>query len=65
MTAALAVRFLRVLAAITWIGGMLFIALVLVPITRRLSDPALRTRFVRDVGVRFRTIAWLPSACSS
>jgi uncharacterized membrane protein len=48
-----------VLAAITWIGGMLFIALVLVPAARRLEDPALRTRLVHDVGLRFRTIGWV------
>jgi uncharacterized membrane protein len=48
-----------VLAAITWIGGMLFIALVLVPITRRLEDPALRTRLVQDIGLRFRTVGWI------
>ncbi len=47
------------LAAITWIGGMLFIALVLVPITRRLEDQTLRTRLVHDVGLRFRTIGWI------
>jgi len=48
-----------VLAAITWIGGMLFIALVLVPITRRLDDPALRTRLVQEIGLRFRTVSWI------
>ena len=47
------------LAAITWIGGMLFIALVLVPATRRLDDPALRARLVQDVGRRFRTVGWV------
>jgi uncharacterized membrane protein len=53
------VRWLHVLAAVTWIGGMLFIALVLVPAARRLEDPALRTRLVHDVGLRFRTIGWV------
>jgi uncharacterized membrane protein len=48
-----------VIAAVTWIGGMLFIALVLVPAARRLEDPALRTRLVHDVGLRFRTIGWV------
>jgi len=47
-----------VLAAITWIGGMLFIALVMVPITRRLEDRTLRTRLIHDTGLRFRTIGW-------
>lgn len=62
MTGALALRFLHVLCAITWLGGMLFIALVLVPVTRRLHDPALRTRLVRDLGVRFRTVGWVALA---
>jgi putative copper export protein len=48
-----------VLAAITWIGGMLFVALVLVPVTRRLEDAALRTRLVQDAGRRFRTVGWI------
>lgn len=56
---SLLVRWIHVLAAITWIGGMLFIGLVLVPITRRLEDPALRTRLVQDVGRRFRTVGWI------
>jgi uncharacterized membrane protein len=56
---SLLVRWLHVLAAITWIGGMLFIALVLVPIARRLEDQALRARLVHDTGVRFRTVGWI------
>ncbi len=55
----LLVRWIHVLSAITWIGGMLFIALVLVPVTRKLQDPALRARLVQEVGVRFRTIGWI------
>jgi uncharacterized membrane protein len=47
------------MAAITWIGGMLFVALVLVPVTRRVSDPALRTRLVQEAGRRFRTVGWI------
>jgi uncharacterized membrane protein len=56
---ALALRFLHVLAALTWIGGMLFIALVLVPVARGLNDPPLRARLFHDAGVRFRTIGWI------
>lgn len=52
-------RWLHVLAAITWIGGMLFIALVLVPVTRRLDDAELRARLVHAVGLRFRAVGWI------
>ncbi len=55
----LVVRWLHLMAAITWIGGMLFIALVLVPVARRLSDPALRGRLLQETGRRFRTIGWV------
>jgi putative copper resistance protein D len=56
---ALALRWLHVLSATVWIGGMLFIALVLVPVVRRLDDAALRTRLVQAVGLRFRTVGWI------
>ncbi len=56
---SLFLRWLHVLAAIAWIGGMLFIALVLVPVTRRLEDRALRVRLVHAVGVRFRAVGWI------
>jgi copper resistance protein D len=55
----LALRFVHLVAAITWIGGMLFIALVLVPVTRRVDDIALRRRLVQAVGRRFRTVGWI------
>lgn len=60
MTAAsLLLRWLHVVAAITWIGGMLFIALVFVPVTRRLSDPGLRGRLLQEAGRRFRAVGWM------
>ena len=62
MTTALAVRFLHVGAALTWVGGMLFVALVLVPVTRRLDDPALRRRLMHESGVRFRAVGWAAMA---
>ena len=55
---ALALRFVHVLAAITWVGGMLFVALVLVPVMRAQTDAALRARLLHQVGVRFRTVGW-------
>jgi len=59
---ALFVRWVHVLSAITWVGGMLFIALVLVPVTRQLEDASLRTRLVQETGRRFRTIGWIALA---
>lgn len=56
---SLALRVVHVLAVVVWLGGMLFIALVLVPVVRRLGDPALRTRLVHEAGVRFRTVGWI------
>lgn len=58
---SLALRYIHVLAVATWLGGMLFVALVLVPVVRRL-DPSLRTRLVSDLGRRFRTVGWIAIA---
>lgn len=55
-------RWVHVVTAMTWIGGMLFIALVLVPVTRQLEDAALRTRLVQAAGQRFRAVAWIALA---
>jgi putative copper export protein len=53
---SLILLWLDVLAAMTWIGGMLLIVLVLVPVTRRLDGPARRMQFVQATGRRFRTV---------
>jgi uncharacterized membrane protein len=58
----LAIRWLHLLATITWVGGMVFIALVLVPVARGLVDPALRSRLVQDAGRRFRAVGWIALA---
>ena len=54
----LLLRWLHLVAAITWIGGMLFVALVMVPVMRR-EDPALRARIFHVTGVRFRSVGWI------
>jgi copper resistance protein D len=61
----LAIRWLHLLATITWVGGMVFIALVLVPVARGLVDPALRSRLVQDAGRRFARLAGSPWPCWS
>lgn len=53
------VRWVHVLSAVTWLGGMLFIALILVPVTRRVQDPLLRGDLITQTGKRFRTVGWI------
>ena len=53
------VRWVHVLSAVTWLGGMLFIALILVPVARRVQDPLLRLDLITQTGKRFRTVGWI------
>lgn len=50
--------YLHILAAVAWVGGMLFFSLVLVPLLRRPDSAANSTELVHVVGRRFRTIGW-------
>src|SRR4051812_28362087 len=50
--------FVHILSAIAWIGGMLFLALVIVPATRGLP-PTERSALFSAVGRRFRTVGWV------
>jgi uncharacterized membrane protein len=52
------VVWLHVLAAATWIGSMLFFALVVVPVVRRRDNDADATRLLRGIGSRFRVLGW-------
>lgn len=51
------VVWIHLLAAITWIGGMLFISMVVVPVSRRLPPPG-GVQLLREVGRYFRWVAW-------
>jgi uncharacterized membrane protein len=48
---------LHILSAVIWVGGMFFLALVVVPVARRLP-PAERAVLFGAVGRRFRTVGW-------
>lgn len=49
---------IHLLAAVTWIGGMLFLVLVVVPSARRLP-PDTAVALIRDSGRRFRVVGWI------
>ncbi|GBD29069.1 Copper transport protein YcnJ [bacterium HR32] len=49
--------FLHILAAVVWVGGMLFLALVAIPVLRTLPDRP-RAELVAQLGERFRPVAW-------
>ena len=51
------VVYVHILAAMVWVGGMLFLALVVVPATRGL-EPARREAVFEAVGRRFRAVGW-------
>jgi uncharacterized membrane protein len=50
---------IHVLAAMLWLGGMLFLGIVGAPVLRAIEPPALRQRLFHDLGLRFRTIGWV------
>lgn len=49
----------HILAAVVWIGGMLFLVLVVVPALQRGVPPATRSAIIRDAGRRFRLVGWI------
>jgi uncharacterized membrane protein len=54
----LVLTWLHVLAAVSWIGGMVFLSLVLVPVLRRDGVAAQRIVLFRTIAVRFRALVW-------
>lgn len=50
---------LHVLAALVWLGGMFFFALVVAPVLRRVESAATRAELFRAAGERFRTVGWI------
>jgi putative copper resistance protein D len=49
---------IHMLAAMAWIGGMLFLTLVLVPVLRKKGDRALMVDLIRTTGNRFKSLGW-------
>lgn len=49
---------LHLLAAAVWIGGMVFLALVLIPVTRQPEHRSVAASLVHRTGMRFRLVGW-------
>jgi len=49
----------HVLAAVLWLGGMFFLALVGAPVLRKVEPPALRAALFRDLGRKCRSWGWV------
>ena len=50
--------FIHILCAIVWIGGMLFLTMVVVPVTRQPDFQGIAGRFFNETGNKFRRIGW-------
>lgn len=49
---------LHLLAAVAWIGGMVFLSIVLVPVLKREPFAPQRGALMRASGLRFRVVVW-------
>ncbi len=48
----------HVLAAMVWLGGMFFLAVVGAPVLRNVEPPALRARLFNRIGLASRNVGW-------
>lgn len=55
----LLVLWVHLLAAIMWIGGMLFLSIVLVPVFKRHEFTGERRLLFQSLALRFRMVVWL------
>jgi uncharacterized membrane protein len=53
---------IHLLAAISWIGGMMFLSLVLAPLFRRAGLSGERLLLFRDIARRYRVLVWAAMA---
>ena len=49
---------LHVLAAVSWIGGAIFLSVVLVPVLRREQFASQKALLFRTIAMRFRVVVW-------
>jgi uncharacterized membrane protein len=53
---------LHVFAALLWLGGMFFLAVVGAPVLRSVEPPELRALLFRRLGEQFRLVGWIAIA---
>lgn len=51
--------FLHVISAVFWVGGMLFLTVVIVPFLQSMPDPQDRSKVYQVVGKKFRLYGWV------
>src|SRR5215831_19611878 len=52
------VLWIHILAAVSWVGGMIFVAFIVGPYVRRTFPTAERTPLIAAVGQRFSYLGW-------
>lgn len=52
------IRWIHFLSAAVWLGGLVFLAFILIPFLRKKLPPAERIRWVSAIGRRFDMIFW-------
>jgi copper resistance protein D len=52
------VLWIHILAAVSWVGGMIFVAAILGPYVRRSVPPLERAQIMAAVGKRFSVLGW-------
>ena len=50
---------LHIMAAVVWIGGTIFLALVLIPAIRRPEFGSIALELIRWTVLRFRLVGWI------
>ena len=53
------IHWLHLMAAVIWVGGMIFTSLILQPVLRSAFPPPQRMQLYREVGNRFRVVQWV------
>ncbi len=51
--------FLHIISAMFWVGGMLFLVLVVAPFLQSLPDPKERSKIYQTVGKKYRLYGWI------